>query len=301
MVNEKYRIIQDPVYGYKRIDPIPSEADIAVFYQARYYDQIKKGGRAPELRRLMAGGDEAERERTWLRSTLYSDICFVLNQSSVSRRVLDVGCGTGELVSYMKENGFDAVGIEPSSDAVAVAVQKGLDVYNTTLGRFPEHYRSDNLETFDAVIFLNVLEHVTNPAELIELTKGILSRGGKLCVRVPNDFSEIQMAVKKSLNKDAWWIAIPDHVNYFDFHSLHSLLQCLGFEVIYSQGDFPMELFLLMGDDYVDDSEAGSVCHQKRVRFEMSISGEMRRHIYMSLAEVGLGRSCLVFGRLREE
>lgn len=301
MNDANYRIIQDPVYAYKRLDPIPSKADIDDFYQAHYYGQIKKRGRAPDISRLLGDEEEAERERIWLRSTLFSDICFILNQSLVGRRVLDVGCGSGELLSYMRDSGFDTVGIEPSYDAAAIAEQRGLVVHNTTFKDFLDHYESDSIEAFGAVFFINVLEHVPNPVELIEFTKRILGRGGIICVRVPNDFSEIQLAARRSLDKDAWWIAIPDHINYFNFLSLHSLLQHLGFEVFYSQGDFPMELFLLMGDSYVDDPEAGSICHQKRIRFEMSISGEMRRHMYRALAEAGLGRSCLVFGRLREE
>lgn len=120
-------------------------------------------------------------------------------------------------------------------------------------------------------------------------------------MKVPNDFSEIQLAAHKQLGKEAWWTAIPDHINYFDFQSLHSLLERMGVEVIYSQGDFPMELFLLMGDDYVGNPEVGSRCHQRRVRFEMAIPDELRRRIYRALAEVGVGRDCLVFGRLREE
>jgi hypothetical protein len=93
-------------------------------------------------------------------------------------------------------------------------------------------------------------------------------------------------------------VAIPDHINYFDFKSLSTLLKRLGFEVIYSQTDFPMELFLLMGDDYVGNKEIGNKCHQKRVNFEMAVPGELRRRIYQALAEVGLGRVCIIFARL---
>jgi len=301
MDNEKYHVIQDPVYGYRRLDPVPRDEEITKFYRSQYYELIREGGRAPELRRLMAGGEEAERERKWLRTGLYSDICFVLNQYAASKRVLDVGCGTGEFLSFLIGNGFDAVGIEPSLEAAELAKSQGLTVSHSTLEEFVEHCRSQGIGSFDAVTLLNVLEHVPNPVEIVELIKKILSLGGIMCIRVPNDFSEIQLAAKKQLDKDAWWIAIPDHINYFDFHSLHTLLERLKFEVIYSQGEFPMELFLLMGDDYVGNPEVGSRCHQKRIRFEAAISGELRRRIYKALAEVGVGRDCLVFGRLREK
>ena len=300
MSAEAYKVIRDPVYGYRRLDPVPSDEEITRFYQSQYYDLIRKGGRAPELRRLMAGGQEAERERAWLRATFYSDICYLLNQYAFGKRVLDVGCGTGEFLSYLKENGFDTTGIEPSSDAVAAAESRGLAVHNATLEEFVEHHRSSGIGTFDAITLLNVLEHVPEPAQVVEIIKPLLNPEGIICVRVPNDFSEMQSAAHQQLNKEAWWIAIPDHINYFDFQSLHSFLKQLGFEVVYSQGDFAMELFLLMGEDYVGNPEVGNRCHQKRVRFETAISGEFRRRIYQALADVGVGRDCLVFGRLRE-
>ena len=116
---------------------------------------------------------------------------------------------------------------------------------------------------------------------------------------MPNDFTEIQLAAQQQINKDAWWIAIPDHINYFDFQSLNTLLRRLGFDVLYSQGDFPMELFLLMGDNYVGNPSVGNKCHKKRVFFETAIPGELRRGIYQAFAQVGIGRDCLTFGMLK--
>jgi len=58
-----------------------------------------------------------------------------------------------------------------------------------------------------------------------------------------------------------------------------------------------MELFLLMGDNYVDNPEVGKQCHQKRVNFELSIPKELRRNLYNKLAELGLGRDCIIYAR----
>ncbi len=40
-----------------------------------------------------------------------------------------------------------------------------------------------------------------------------------------------------------------------------------------------MELFLLMGEDYIENYKVGSKCHQKRMEFELNIPDEIRRDI----------------------
>ena len=51
-----------------------------------------------------------------------------------------------------------------------------------------------------------------------------------------------------------------------------------------------MEMFLLMGIDYVSDPSQGSRCHGYRVEFDRSLPPDTRRGLYRSLAEQGLGR-----------
>jgi len=300
MSADKYTVIRDAEYGYRRLDPLPTKEEGAEFYRTRYYELVRQGGRAQELRRFMAGGQEAERERAWLSATLYADIYAILSAHANGRRILDIGCGTGELMLFLKEKGFDLAGIEPSPDAAALAQQRGLPAVACTLEEYAERHASSGLPQYAAVILLNVLEHVPNPVEIIDLAKRFLnSSGGLICVRVPNDFNELQRAAAQKLDKTPWWVAVPDHICYFDFDSLHALLEGKGFEVVHSQCDFPMESFLLMGEDYVGNPALGSTCHQKRIELEMSIPADVRRRIYCKLAEAGVGRNCLVVGRLR--
>lgn len=294
-----YRVIEDPTYGYRRLDPIPDNTDLARFYQSHYYHLIRKGGRAHELKHLMAGGEEAERELAWLKKTVYADIAHALGTHAPGKRVLDVGCGTGEALDFLKGQGFTTLGIEPSSEASTVAASRGIDVENMTLEEYVEHRKTTSVAAVDAVLLLCVLEHVPDPAATITAARALLNPGGLIGIRVPNDFNEIQRIARERLQKQPWWIAVPDHINYFTFESLGAFLDALGFDVVYQQGDFPMETFLLMGDDYVGDETVGSACHQKRVRFEMAIPTELRRSMYQALASTGVSRDCLVFGRLR--
>jgi len=52
----KHKVIRDPEHGFYRLDPIPAGEEIDAFYESQYYELLKSGRRAPELRRLTKGG-----------------------------------------------------------------------------------------------------------------------------------------------------------------------------------------------------------------------------------------------------
>lgn len=294
MSERKRQVVVDPVYGYRRLEPVPTSEEHDAFYRHRYYDLLRAGDRAPLLRRLTGAGAEAEGERDWLRETLYADIAHALREHDAGPRVLDVGSGTGELVAALAAEGFDAAGVEPSAEAARLARERGLAVFAGDLAAYAASHPDD---AFDAIVAVNVLEHVPDPVALLGQLRDVLRDGGLACIQVPNDFSALQMAAQAKLGKPPWWIAIPDHVNYFDFDSLSALLRDSGFQVLERQADFPMELFLLMGLDYVGDPEVGDRCHAYRVALEMALAPALRRRLYGALAEAGVGRNCRILAR----
>jgi len=295
---KKIRVTMNKHYKYIHLDPIPDEKELGLFYESMYYDLIRRGERAIEIKRLISGGEEAENELNWLKKTLYSDISYFLGKNKC-KKILDVGCGTGNLIEHLNQDGFYTCGIDLSKDAINIAQKKSLNVYEASLKTFKNEYSDDKDFQFSSVIMINVLEHVPNPVQFIEDVKEYLVSGGILCLRVPNDFNEIQKIAVDDLEKDPWWIAKPDHINYFTFDSLHYLLEQLGFEIIHSQGDFPMELFLLMGEDYIHDKKVGFECHKKRMALELSLTPELRRKMYTSLGKIGISRTCFVIAKLR--
>ncbi|HEX3135950.1 MAG TPA: class I SAM-dependent methyltransferase, partial [Planctomycetota bacterium] len=153
---------------------------------------------------------------------------------------------------------------------------------------------------FGATVMLNVLEHVRDPEAFLAHALRLLQPDGLLVIRVPNDFTPFQEAAWKATGeRRRWWIARPDHINYFDFASLRSLLSALGCEVVAESSDFPMELFLLLGMDYANEPALGARCHEMRVRCEMALPPELRRRIYAALASAGVARNCMIAARRR--
>jgi SAM-dependent methyltransferase len=210
------------------------------------------------------------------------------------RRLLDVGCGPGFFLQTALRRGWLAHGIEPSREAAAHARALGALV---TEGFFNDASAAA-LGRFDAIHLSNVLEHVPDPAHLLHLAHGVLEPGGAICVTVPNDFSPLQIAGRAAVGANDWWVAPPHHLNYFNFDSLTGLIARSGFAAKARTTSFPMEAFLMMGENYVDDPALGRACHNRRKKFDLAFEAaglkETRRNFYRALAELGIGREAVV-------
>lgn len=295
----KYTIKEDPDFGYKHITPLPSEDQLSYFYKEQYYQHLQelqktgRGGRNPKL----SGTDEVmrKREQEWMEKTYFTDILVELNKfvgSQGEKSILDVGCGTGEFLQFVQKAGWKTFGTEPSEEAKEKAESKGIKIYSS----LEELNRKQEMR-FDVITLINVLEHVIDPKKTINNLKNCLKQGGVLYVQVPNDFNKLQNLASKKIKEQKWWITAPAHISYFDFQSLEKLLKFYGFDILLKTTDFPMELFLLMGYNYIDNPALGKECHQKRVNFEYSINDELRRNFYNKLAELDLGRDCRVYAQ----
>ncbi len=289
-------VTQEP-YGYYRVNPLPSEEELNEFYRQKYYEQLRSKGGTSEAK-LSIEGTERQEEIRWLQQTYYIDIAdtFIENLKPEQRMLLDVGCGGGEFLEFMQNKGWNGIGIEPSEEAFKRAKQKGLQVYKLTIEDFVSKGLAKE-ERFDAITLVHFLEHVLNPQKVVKDCRKLLEPSGILFIRVPNDFNRFQIFAERKVKKGKWWVGIPEHINYFSFQSLEKLLQLSGFDILVRTTDFPIELFLLMGDDYVGNPEIGKKCHRKRMEFELSVSSELRRELYKSLAQLELGRECIIYAR----
>jgi len=92
-------------------------------------------------------------------------------------RVLEIGCGEGILLAELATVGFDVHGIEPSESGSARARRKGLNVLT---GYFP-HTKPDGY--FDAVILSHVLEHLSDPMEILGSISKVVPQGYLLLVQ----------------------------------------------------------------------------------------------------------------------
>jgi len=281
---DRHDIIECETCGFKHALPLPDAAELERAYREDYYASEKPTFLAH------AGEDQAWAQ---LAQTDRLEIFESLLPPD-RRRLLDIGCGPGFFLQTARKRGWLVHGIEPSRQAAAHARALGALV---TEGFFHQDSAA-SLGRFDAIHLNNVLEHLPDPAHVIGLAHDLLEPGGVICVNVPNDFSPLQIAGRAAVSAADWWVAPPHHLNYFNFDSLTSLLVRLGFVPKARTTSFPMEAFLMMGENYVNDSGLGRACHNRRKQFDLAFEAaglkETRRAFYRALADAGLGREAVV-------
>lgn len=149
-------------------------------------------------------------------------------------RILDLGCGAGQMLQLLKDTGFtNASGIDISAEQVDLATNRGL---NATVGDVFEYLRGSQLSV-DAIIALDFVEHF-DKSEQIPLFKAIhsaLRSGGRLILETPNGEG---LFANQVIYGDL------THLTIFSEGSLSQLLRLTGFEKIrfYETGPVPKDL-----------------------------------------------------------
>lgn len=213
---------------------------------------------------------------------------------SAGGSILDFGCWDGSQLSYFADAGWDCTGVEVNVSAAEKAKEKGIDVLHQTINQF----LASNYGQWDVINVAYILEHIPRPLEFLVGLSYRLRQGGMLVVEVPNEFNPFQTAYLRSHDLEPYWICLPDHLNYFSKNSLVALAEKAGYSVLIGQTSFPMEAFLLMGQNYLGDDKVGKSCFRSVVQMEKQLrdyDATLLPRLYESLYRCGVGRSIILY------
>lgn len=114
-----------------------------------------------------------------------------------SIKVLDVGCGNGNIAMQLGNSGHEVLGIDISSEAIIKAKQ------NNSLSNVSfQHIAVEDLaieNKFDVIICSEVLEHLYEPETVVHSLKQRLSNDGLLIITVPNGFGPREVLMTKPM------------------------------------------------------------------------------------------------------
>ena len=227
---ESFNILECKNCKFKFTDPRPSINKISKYYKSEDYisHTDSKKGIVNNIYQLIRKHNVSRKFQ-------------MIKRVSSGKNILDIGCGTGDLLKYFKEKEWNSFGIEPDVDARKIALQKGLNVYKE------EYLKQFSENQFDVITLWHVLEHVYDISERINEIDSLLNENGILIVALPNCNSW------DAKNYGKYWAAwdVPRHLWHWNPATFEMFAEKHGFSLIEKRG-MPMDGFYvsMMSEKY---------------------------------------------------
>lgn len=148
------------------------------------------------------------------------------------RTVFEIGCGTGDVGQRLVDDGFDYLGTEPSSDGIQQAALKypGLaiesaSVYEPLARRFGPR---------DAVVAIEVVEHLYNPNALAARAYELLRPSGLLVLSTPSHgyWKNLMLALSGKFDDHFMPLTEHGHIKFWSETTIRALLVEAGFHSV---------------------------------------------------------------------
>lgn len=148
-------------------------------------------------------------------------------------KILDLGCGTGELIAELQERGCDVWGVDFDKNAIEVAKNQ-FNLKNVYLESFDDFFQRTDLPLFNIITLFEVLEHLDNPLEFIRNVKKMLKSDGKIILTTPSR--------QRFLANLASWDFPFHHLTRWNKEAVSNLFKKINFSVsqIFYIGEFKL-------------------------------------------------------------
>ncbi len=153
-----------------------------------------------------------------------------------SRMVLDLGCGNGAGTARLDREGFATSGCDASGSGLALARETHPHL-SFFLHDIATPLPAGHVHHYDAVVSLEVIEHLMQPRQLALRAREALRPGGLFILSTPYHGYWKNLALALCNAFDAHWHPLRDfgHVKFFSPATLHPLLQESGFSILESR------------------------------------------------------------------
>jgi 2-polyprenyl-3-methyl-5-hydroxy-6-metoxy-1,4-benzoquinol methylase len=200
------------------------ERQTANEFQKRVWDQAYRKGARPkiplQLRQLQG---------------LIRDLCSPLDARHSEIRILDIGCGTGDLLSRFAKK-YTCFGIDISIEAVQKARANGVQACQQNI----EEGIAFGDEYFDIVTMSEVLEHVVGTDYVLSEVNRILRADGFFILTIPNVNSPLSWILQLLFDYPPLYSSRykSTHVRDFTLRTIRKALSNNGFKVVRVEGTY---------------------------------------------------------------
>lgn len=208
---ENFQVVSCVSCNFKFTDPRPEENKIGDYYKSEEYISHSNTNKGAINKMYQS-----------VRQYTLKQKLSLINQYESNKKLLDIGCGTGDFLKTCSNAGWDVSGIEPDSNARKIA----CEMLSIKVGDEKELLKM-KANSFGIISLWHVLEHVYHLNKRIEEIKYLLEENGKLIIAVPNNMSYDAEYYKE------FWAAydLPRHLYHFDPKSMEMLMKKHGFKI----------------------------------------------------------------------
>jgi len=195
--------------GHAHQNPQPVFEDLRERYRGEYFSY------------------ERENEDNFFRLMLlgFQDIRFPLWEGRAREMgaFLDIGCATGRLLEHFQSRGWRVQGVEICEDSARYGIRtRGVPIF---IGPLEEADFGEG--SFSLIHLSHLIEHVPDPAGLLDRVYRLLVPGGTAVIVTPN-----RGGLQARLLREKWRSCIADHLHLFHRRGLSRLVRASGFRIL---------------------------------------------------------------------
>jgi 2-polyprenyl-3-methyl-5-hydroxy-6-metoxy-1,4-benzoquinol methylase len=146
-------------------------------------------------------------------------------------RVLDVGCGNGAITAELANRGYSVVGIDLSEEGIEIARQRCPGARFEIMDADVELLDALAEEPFDAVVAIEIVEHLYKPVSCLRGWCEALAPGGTLVASTPYHgyLKNIAIAASGKFDSHVHPLEEGGHIKFFSRRNLTAALERAGF------------------------------------------------------------------------